>query len=337
MSLKVLVPNGRTEITVNGLHQWDYGRTIEIHAAGLPAIVEVHFACTGMETAVVRSCAVLDGQVTAAVPDICLEQTTPIVAWVYAIGDTTGETILTITLPIIPRTKPQPSETIPEDVSDRYTELITEVNEAVAEMNALATEYDEIVDTAAENVANEVYNGGVTAKYAERDSSGRVFEEYYVVQQDLTEGRVTAKKATEADKALKDAEGEKLENLLRFPQGDYSYYFKGDDAEETAIPGGLVSFKITQTINDVEFDTRLIAEVGDYKTVYSAIFYDEITGGKETGVKPMRLVFYKSPSWPGSYHVKIQALNDAGNWWDVTYSEYPVGIYYKHLIDYAVG
>lgn len=141
MALKVIIPPGLTKVTVNGLHQWDYGREIEIHADNLPAVVEVHFACTGMETAVVRNCAVLEGKVTATVPDICLEQTTPIVAWVYAIGATSGETILTITLPITPRTKPQPNETIPEYVGDRYTE-------AIAAMNGLADEYEAFLDEA---------------------------------------------------------------------------------------------------------------------------------------------------------------------------------------------
>lgn len=149
MSLKVIVPNGRTEITVNGLHQWDYGREIEIHAANLPAQVEVHFACTGMETAVVRNCAVLGGKVTAAVPDICLEQTTPIKAWVYAIGETSGETILTIKLPITQRTKPQPGATVPEKVSDKYTE-------AIEAMNTLVAECEETVKNAADEVAERV-------------------------------------------------------------------------------------------------------------------------------------------------------------------------------------
>lgn len=158
MSLKVIVPKGQTEITVNGLHQWDFGRTIEIHADGLPSMVEVHFACAGMNEAVVRSCAMIDGAVTAAVPDTCLEQSTPIVAWVYDAGETSGATILTITLPIIPRTRPQPSETIPESVSDKYTE-------AVAAMNALVEASEQ---TGAENVETlrgiiAAFNGNLSA------------------------------------------------------------------------------------------------------------------------------------------------------------------------------
>lgn len=132
MSIKATFPAGLTELTVNGLHQWNYGQQLEIEAVGLPAMVEVHFACSGMETAVVRSCAVVDGKTTAAIPDRCLEQTTPVVAWVYAIGETSGETILTVKMPIIARAQPQLSPTVPEDVSDKYTEAVAAMNELVA-------------------------------------------------------------------------------------------------------------------------------------------------------------------------------------------------------------
>lgn len=134
MNLKAIIPSGQTEVTVNGLHQWDYGRKLEIQAEGLPSIVEVHFACAGMESAVVRACTAVDGTATAVIPDHCLEQTTPIKAWVYALGETTGATIITITMPIIARTKPQPSATVPEFISDKYTELVAGINEAIGKL-----------------------------------------------------------------------------------------------------------------------------------------------------------------------------------------------------------
>lgn len=131
MNLKAIIPSGQTEITVNGLHQWDYGRKLEIHSAELPALIEVHFACSGMTEAVVRSCAVVDGVATADIPDHCIEQTTPIVAWIYCIDDTSGKTERTIIMPIIARTKPAPSPSVPTAVSDKYTELIGAVNEQI--------------------------------------------------------------------------------------------------------------------------------------------------------------------------------------------------------------
>lgn len=198
MSLKVIVPNGRTEITVNGLHQWDYGREIEIHADNLPADVEVHFACTGMETAVVRNCAVLDGKVTAAVPDICLEQTTPIVAWVYAVGKTTGATILTITLPIIPRTKPQPNETIPEYVGDKYTEAVAAMDALVDEYEKRTDEMDTKIEEAVQRVATSTPNFARALTLTPADVSSNLYKEFEITETGLylvlfrSEGESTA-------------------------------------------------------------------------------------------------------------------------------------------------
>lgn len=141
MSILAIIPSGQTEITVNGLHQWDYGQTLEIRSAELPTIVEVHFACVGMKEAVVRVCEATEGVAEVAIPDRCLEQTTPITAWVYVKDDTTGTTTKTITLPIIPRTRPQPNATtIPEGYYNEYTEVITEFNTAADNLRDAITE-----------------------------------------------------------------------------------------------------------------------------------------------------------------------------------------------------
>lgn len=136
MNIKAIFPPGVSRLIVNGLHQWDYGRKLEIQSDDLPALVEVHFACAGMRDAVVRSCAVLNGVAEAAIPDQCLEQTTPITAWVYEVGETSGATVKTVVLPVIERTQPQPGATIPEQVSDKYTELIAAVNEQVGALQS---------------------------------------------------------------------------------------------------------------------------------------------------------------------------------------------------------
>jgi hypothetical protein len=131
MNIKAIFPSGASELIVHGLHQWDYGRKLEIHADDLPALIEVHFACAGMTEAVVRSCAVVQGVAEATIPDQCLEQTTPIVAWVYEVGESSGATIKTITLTVIQRARPQPGGTIPPTISDKYTELAAAVTEQV--------------------------------------------------------------------------------------------------------------------------------------------------------------------------------------------------------------
>jgi hypothetical protein len=125
-------PAGTDTLTVHGLHQWDYGRQLEIRSDDLPAVVEVHFAHPGMQDAVVRVCDTVDNVAVAVIPDQCLEQTSPVTAWVYLIDDTAGATTKTVTLTVTPRKKPQPRSTVPSSFSNLYTEALTAMNEAVA-------------------------------------------------------------------------------------------------------------------------------------------------------------------------------------------------------------
>jgi hypothetical protein len=88
-----------------------------------------------MVEAVVRTCSAVNGVASAAIPDECLSQTAPIIAWVYAVGETSGTTIKTITLPIIQRARPQQTPApIPPEVYNQYTELIGEVNEHIGSL-----------------------------------------------------------------------------------------------------------------------------------------------------------------------------------------------------------
>lgn len=134
MNLQAKFPAGITEITVNGLHQWDYGRKLEIESASLTgrAVVEVHFANAGMTEAVVRTCAVAGRTTTAAVPDICLEQTAPIFAWVFCLDESEGFTVLKVTMPVSARMKPASIATEPpEDYADIYTQMATAAREVI--------------------------------------------------------------------------------------------------------------------------------------------------------------------------------------------------------------
>lgn len=132
MSIKVTFPAGENSVTVRGLYQWDYGQTLEIEAVDLGSeIAEVHFACAGMDEAIVRPCTFSGNIGTVTIPDQCLEQSSAISAWVYLPSVTQGHTSKTIVLPITARVRPAKTRDIPAEVCDRYTELIAEVNEAV--------------------------------------------------------------------------------------------------------------------------------------------------------------------------------------------------------------
>lgn len=137
MSFKVVLPTDRNTVTVSGLYQWDYGQELEIEAVSIGSeIVEVHFACAGMSEAIVRSCSFSNGVGTVTIPDGCLEQASTITAWIYRISGSTGHTWKTITLPVTARTRPSIARELPQDIADKYTELITEVNEAVENLES---------------------------------------------------------------------------------------------------------------------------------------------------------------------------------------------------------
>lgn len=132
MSIKASLSTSANIVSVSGLFQWDYGRVLEIESAELGSeIVEVHFAYTNMSEAIVCSCAFSNGIGTVTIPDQCLEQSSPITAWVYRISGTTGYTYGSIRLNVTARQRPSIKREIPQEIDDRYTQLITEINEAV--------------------------------------------------------------------------------------------------------------------------------------------------------------------------------------------------------------
>lgn len=132
MAIKITFPTGANAATVSGLYQWDYGQELEIESADLGyKIVEVHFSCAYMSEAIVRPCAFTNGVGTVIIPDACLEQASAITAWIYEIDGTCGHTIKTINIQVTPRTRPSVARDIPQEVCDKYTELITEVNETI--------------------------------------------------------------------------------------------------------------------------------------------------------------------------------------------------------------
>lgn len=134
MAIRVTLSSGITSAKTTSLFQWDYGQQLEIVSDDLPSFVEVHFACKGMSEAVVVPCSMPDGTGVVTIPDSCLEQSTDITAWVYSVDGTQGNTVKTITIPIVSRIRPGRSETLPQGFSDQYTELISQINDAIGDL-----------------------------------------------------------------------------------------------------------------------------------------------------------------------------------------------------------
>ena len=264
MALKAIIPPGQTEITVNGLHQWDYGRKLEIHSTDLPPLVEVHFSCTGMETAVVRACSVIDGVAEVAIPDRCLEQSAPILAWIYKIDGTAGATTKTIILPVIARTRPQATASAPEAYTDKYTEAVTAMNELVKDVE------NAVKDTAAEvleEVKGSLSLGEISVKRADNAGFADVADEADTAQ--------TARYADEAGHATNDKNGNDITvtyttREARRPQ--YKYFGGVPIPKNAWAPIGTLPEGYT--LDDIAFLTlelQYAPSLGDRKFVVSAL------------------------------------------------------------------
>lgn len=209
MAILVNFSAGETSVKTSSLHQWDYGQQLEIHSYDLPSLIEVHFACQGMNEAVVHSCSVENGVAMVDIPNRCLEQTNPITAWVYEIDGTKGTTTKTITIPIIARIRPGKSAEIPQDVSDQYTDLITEVNEAIESLKSGEVVIDHATHATSADTATTAGNAA-SATYA--TSTGNAQRAEY------------AKRADSAHMATCDVDGEVIHQKYAFFPKDFKLY-----------------------------------------------------------------------------------------------------------------
>ena len=185
MAIRAVFKPGETKTIVHGLYQWDYGQVIEIESPDLiVSNVEVHFSCENMSEAIVRNSSVLNGVVSAVIPDSCLEQASNVTAWVYVIDGTQGHTALAVTLPIIARKRPSTTEAPTQEHTSKYEELITEVNEAIGALKTGAVVVEKAKN--ADKSSNSVTAGNAgtagfaqTAATAEKDKEGNKLVDAY--------------------------------------------------------------------------------------------------------------------------------------------------------------
>lgn len=131
MVIKARFTEGVTSVTTKSLYQWDYGQKLEIESADLPATFEVHFACPNMKEAAVVPCSATNGVGVVTIPNKCLEQSSSITAWVYEINGEAGSTTKVITIPVTARVRPSGNEDVPQHIEDKYTEVISLLNDAL--------------------------------------------------------------------------------------------------------------------------------------------------------------------------------------------------------------
>lgn len=248
MAIKAEFLAGQTEKRLSPLYQWDYGQTLEIEAPNLPTIIEVHFACPAMTEAVVHTCSCVNGVAAVAIPDQCLEQEREITAWVYGVEGTSGRTLYRVFIPVIARTRPSRGESVPIEVSDTYTQLITEVNEAVSKiadgeitvaLAAKATSADRA--TQADNASSAAHatsadratqaDSATMASYAPSAMSALIAE-----QANKATLADSATNADLADKATKDGDGRTISTTYARSASDF--------AQNSSLLDGVYQFKV---------------------------------------------------------------------------------------------
>lgn len=213
MAIKVTMLDGETDKRVSGLYQWDYGQTLEIEAPYLPTIVEVHFACRDMTEAIVYVCSTNLNVASVAIPDTCLEHTGEITAWVYGIEGTSGRTLYRVVIPIIARARPSRTEFIPPEVDDNYTQLISEVNEAVENITGGSVIAAQAIHATSADRATQADNASSAAYATQAENATRATSASTAIHADramLAEKAVEATTATNATNATNDGDGNKF-------------------------------------------------------------------------------------------------------------------------------
>lgn len=293
MAIKAIFANGATATTVKNLYQWDYGQQLEIEAVDLPALIEVHFACRDMSEAVVVPCTVQKGVGLVTIPNQCLEQSSPITAWVYeyeSVTDATGKTIKTagattktITIPVTARARPNRTEEIPQTILDKYAELLIEVNEAVGQLKK-----GDVVAAKAAYADNAAYaTSAGNANYA--SSAG------------------SAESAVSASRA----------NILKRSPGYSNIYVRGSN-QVGSFAGGIIVFEVKTF--DMDFNTVGISNflVNVQGECYSPLLCQPMETQRGLCETRYRLHFIDARDASGSlvggkYHIDLEVLVDGSD------------------------
>ena len=125
----VTAPISANRITkTRPLHQYDYGQVLKIVGVDLPELYSVHFSNVLMDGDAIVEAGNADG---VPIPDALLETGLTVYAWLYLhTGDSDGETICTVIIPVIKRSKPTDEGHDPEKV-DTLDRAITALDGAV--------------------------------------------------------------------------------------------------------------------------------------------------------------------------------------------------------------
>lgn len=156
---------GSTSAIANALYQWDYGQTLRLEGVELPDTYEVHYA--NMPGGLSKT--VLGGADGAPILDEYLTTGRPVYAWVYVhIGDSDGETVYMVTIPVIPRARPTDQPATPQQQT-AIAQALNLLNHAIDGIEDAAVNAER-AETAAEAAEESANGANVSAMQASRSA-----------------------------------------------------------------------------------------------------------------------------------------------------------------------
>lgn len=273
MSIKAIFPAGVDALTVHGLHQWDYGQTLEISHPELPAMIEVHFAPVGGQDAIVRVVEGTAGVAEVHIPDVLLEQPRPVLAWVYIVGEASGTTMLTVTLPLQARARPAAGGTIPEEISDKYTEAMAAMNEAVAAVRAGDVIVGRATNADYALIAQSALSATVASKATQADKATKADNADNADKAKEADLATAANTANFATGAEYDKNGNKIDTTYASLKDGFTLFTEYAGSNRNTLPDGSYQFKVFvgsynfYAIVEVD-DNRSAAMLGTQGDVY---------------------------------------------------------------------
>lgn len=130
--LEANFPQNVAEIVLDSLTQWDKDVLLHVSGDEIPNTFEIHMGYDGISEAYRFPLSKNDGVATVKIPNVLLEQTRNIKAWIYVIDAEGCRTTKTISIPMAKREKPAEYEASLDDPQkDAVEQLIENTNELI--------------------------------------------------------------------------------------------------------------------------------------------------------------------------------------------------------------
>lgn len=232
---------------ITNLTQWDIDQSLTIIESGLTTAPEFHFCNKNSKEALVVPSTLSNGTITVKIPNILLQESTTIIAYIYAYTSTTsGKTLATIRIPVRPR--PQPSDyNYIENIE--YVSAVALEQHVSRELEKVSSDY-EFIAISIEEINNKLSK--------------------------VTDG--SPKGAFESVEDLTDcAPGVYLNST-----DGWIYYWDGSVLSEGICQylstGGSVSIDKTLTIENMAADAKVVGDIiNDIKSQIADITYEPIS------------------------------------------------------------